>query len=122
MKIRLNTKKIYLAMAEKGLTVTEIAQKGGVSQQAVSNALNGNRVGKVKVVPAICAALGFKAQDIVIIEDQLRRRNGKETLMEGNCYDCSTCRYRYIHFPNMDDFEIFMQECLCDGEYYEEEQ
>ncbi len=69
MKIRLNTKKIYLAMAEKGLTVTEIAQKGGVSQQAVSNALNGNRVGKVKVVPAICAALGFKAQDIVIIED-----------------------------------------------------
>ena len=42
--------------------------------------------------------------------------------MEGNCYDCSTCRYRYIHFPNMDDFEISMQECLCDGEYYEEEQ
>lgn len=69
MKIKLNTKKIYLAMAEKGMTITEIAQQGGVSQQAVSNALNGNRVGKVKVVPAICAALGFKAQDIVIIED-----------------------------------------------------
>jgi transcriptional regulator with XRE-family HTH domain len=69
MKIKLDTKKIYLAMAEKGMTITEIAQQGGVSQQAVSNALNGNRVGKVKVVPAICAALGFKAQDIVIIED-----------------------------------------------------
>ena len=41
--------------------------------------------------------------------------------MEGNCFDCSTCRYRYIHFPNMDDFEISMQECLCDGEDYEEE-
>ena len=69
MKIKLNTKKIYLAMAEKGLTVTEIARAGGVSQQAVSNALNGNRVGKVKVVPAICQALGVSAKDIVIIED-----------------------------------------------------
>lgn len=69
MKIKLDTKKIYLAMAEKGLTITEIAQSGGVSQQAVSNALSGNRVGKVKVVPAICQALGFSAKDIVIIED-----------------------------------------------------
>ena len=69
MKIKLDTKKIYMAMAEKGLTVTEIAKAGGVSQQAVSNALNGNRVGRVKVVPAICNALGFSAKDIVIIED-----------------------------------------------------
>lgn len=69
MKIRLDTKKIYLAMAEKGITITEIAKAGGVSQQAVSNALNGNRVGRVKVVPAICQALGFSAQDIVVIED-----------------------------------------------------
>lgn len=69
MKIKLDTKKIYLAMVEKGLTVTEIAKAGGVSQQAVSNALSGNRVGKVKVVPAICQALGFSAKDIVIIED-----------------------------------------------------
>nr|WP_296458287.1 helix-turn-helix transcriptional regulator [uncultured Acetatifactor sp.] len=69
MKIRLDTKKIYLAMAEKGLTATEIARNGGVSQQAVSNALNGNRVGRVKVVPAICQALGVSAKDIVIIED-----------------------------------------------------
>lgn len=69
MKIKLDTKKIYLAMAEKGLTITEIAKSGGVSQQAVSNALNGNRVGKVKVVPAICQALELSAKDIVIIED-----------------------------------------------------
>lgn len=69
MKIKLDTKKIYLAMAEKGLTITEISKQGGVSQQAVSNALNGNRVGKVKVVPAICQALELSAKDIVIIED-----------------------------------------------------
>ncbi len=69
MKIKLNTKKIYLAMAEKGLTATEIAKQGGVSQQAVSNALNGNRMGRVKVVPAICKALELSAKDIVIIED-----------------------------------------------------
>lgn len=56
-------------MAEKGLTATEIAKKGGVSQQAVSNALNGNSIGKVKVVPAICKALDLSAKDIVIIED-----------------------------------------------------
>lgn len=69
MKMRLDTKKIYLAMVEKGLTATEIAKQGGVSQQAVSNALNGNRIGKVKVVPAICKALDLSAKDIVIIED-----------------------------------------------------
>lgn len=69
MKIKLDTKKIYLAMAEKGITITEIAKSGGISQQSVSNVLSGNRIGKVKVVPAICKALGFKAKDIVIIED-----------------------------------------------------
>lgn len=69
MKMRLDTRKIYLAMAEKGMTATEIAKQGDVSQQAVSNALNGNRMGRVKVVPAICKALGLSAKDIVIIED-----------------------------------------------------
>jgi transcriptional regulator with XRE-family HTH domain len=69
MKLRLDTKKIYLLMAERGITATEIAKQGGVSQQAVSNALNGNRIGKVKVIPAICQALDLKAKDIVIIED-----------------------------------------------------
>lgn len=69
MKIKLDTKKIYLAMAEKGLTITEIAKQGDVSQQAVSNALSGKSIGKVKVVPAICKALHLSAKDIVIIED-----------------------------------------------------
>lgn len=69
MKMKLDTKKIYLAMAERGLTATEIAKQGNVSQQAVSNALNGNRIGKMKVVPAICKALALSAEDIVIIED-----------------------------------------------------
>ena len=69
MKIKLDTKKIYLAMAERGITATEIAKQGGISQQAVSNALNGNRIGRAKVVPAICTVLGFSAKDIVIIED-----------------------------------------------------
>ncbi len=69
MKIKLDTKKIYLAMAEKGITATEIAKQVEVSQQAVSNALNGNRIGRVKVVPAICKALDLSAKDIVIIED-----------------------------------------------------
>lgn len=58
-----------MAMAEKGITATEIVRAGGVSQQAVSNVLNGNRVGRVKVVLAICQALGGSAKDIVIIED-----------------------------------------------------
>lgn len=69
MKIKLDTKKIYLAMAEHGINATEIARQGGVSQQAVSNALNGNHIGKAKVVPAICKALDLSAKDIVIIED-----------------------------------------------------
>lgn len=69
MKIKLDIKKIYYAMAENGITATEIAKIGNVSQQAVSNALNGNRVGRVKVVPAICKALDLSAKDIVVIED-----------------------------------------------------
>lgn len=69
MKIKLDTKKIYLAMAEKGITATDIAKQGGVTQQSVSNALNGNRIGRVKVVPAICKALELSAKDIVIVED-----------------------------------------------------
>lgn len=69
MKLKLDTKKIYFAMAERGITAAEIARQGGVSLSAVSNALNGNRVGKMKVIPAICKALGFSAKDIVIIED-----------------------------------------------------
>lgn len=36
--------------------------------------------------------------------------------MKTEYFDCSLCRYRNIHFPNMDDHEISMQECLCDGE------
>ncbi len=69
MKMRLDTKKIYLSMAEHGLTITDVAKQGGVTQQAVSNALSGKTVGKVKVVPAICKALDLSAKDIVIIED-----------------------------------------------------
>lgn len=69
MKIKLDTRKIYLAMAEKGITATEIAKQGGVSQQAVSSALNGSSIGRVKVVPAICKALDLSAKDIVIVED-----------------------------------------------------
>ena len=69
MRLKLNTQKIYLAMAERGITAMDIAKQGGVSQQAVSNALNGNRVGKMKVVPAICKALDLSTKDIVIIED-----------------------------------------------------
>lgn len=69
MKVKLDTKKIYLAMAEKGLTITEIAEQAGISQQAITNVLSGRRVGKVKVIPAICNALGLSAKDIVIIED-----------------------------------------------------
>lgn len=69
MKLKLDTKKIYLAMAERGITATEIARQGGVGQQAVSDALNGHRVGKTKVISEICKALGFKVKDIVIFED-----------------------------------------------------
>lgn len=69
LKIKLDTKKIYFKMAEKGISATDIAKSGGISQQAVSNALNGNRIGKTKVIPAICKTLGLSAKDIVIIED-----------------------------------------------------
>lgn len=69
MKIKLDTKKIYLAMAEKGVNGADIAKEAGVSGTAVYSVLNGNRVGSKKIVPAICKLLDFRAKDIVIIED-----------------------------------------------------
>ncbi len=69
MKIRLDTKKIYLAMAEKGVNGTELAKEIGVSQQAVSNVLNGKRIGKNKILPGLCQILELKIKDIVIFED-----------------------------------------------------
>lgn len=69
MKIKLDTKKIFLAMAERGIDGTELANEIGVSQQAVSSVLNGKRLGKNKIIPGICRVLNLKAKDIVIIED-----------------------------------------------------
>lgn len=69
MKIKLDTKKIFLAMAEKGLNGTDLARECGVSQQAISGALNGKYLGRTKVIPGICRVLGLKAKDIIIIED-----------------------------------------------------
>lgn len=69
MKIKLDTKKIYLAMAENGISPADIARECEVSQTAIYQVLNGKRVGKNKVVPGICRLLGFSAKDIVIIED-----------------------------------------------------
>lgn len=42
--------------------------------------------------------------------------------LKERCFDCLSCRYRYLHFPGMDDFKISTQECLCNGKDYEEEQ
>lgn len=69
MRIKLDTKKIYLAMAEKGLNGSDLAKEIGVSQQAVNSVLNGKRLGKTKIVPGLCKILGFSVKDIVIFED-----------------------------------------------------
>ena len=69
MRIRLDTKKIYLAMAERGINGTELANEIGVSQQAMSSVLNGKCLGKLKILPGLCKALNFKPEEIVIFED-----------------------------------------------------
>lgn len=69
MKVRLDTKKIYIAMVEKGYNGTDLAKRIGVTQQAVSSVLNGKYVGRGKIVPGLCKELGLETKDIVIIED-----------------------------------------------------
>ena len=69
MRIRLDTKKIYIAMAERGINGTELANKIGVSQQAMSSVLNGKCLGRTKILPGLCKALNFKAEEIIIFED-----------------------------------------------------
>lgn len=69
MRIRLDTKKIYIAMAERGINGTELANEIGVSQQAMSSVLNGKYLGRTKILPGLCKALNFKAEEIIIFED-----------------------------------------------------
>lgn len=69
MRMYVDVKQIYIAMAEKGLNGHELAQAAGISQQAVSQVLNGQRRGTTKVLGAICKALGLSAKDVLIVED-----------------------------------------------------
>ena len=68
MKFKVDTNKVYIAMIEKGMNGTDLAKAAGVTQQAVSNVLNGKNLGKAKTLPAICKVLDLQVKDIVIIE------------------------------------------------------
>ena len=65
MKMRLDTKKIYLAMAEKGLTATEIAGTTLIFPRR----LPFRALDTACWVTFPCKALDLEAKDIIIIED-----------------------------------------------------
>lgn len=67
MKIKLNTKAIYLAMAGKGLSGAELAKKAGVTQQAVSNILCRGTVCHSKVLPKVLEILELDIKDVAEI-------------------------------------------------------
>lgn len=69
MNLLIDTKQIYLAMAEKSYNGEDLAKAAGVSSAAVSAVLNGKRRGTTKVVGNICKALGLSVKDIVVFED-----------------------------------------------------
>lgn len=69
MTIRLDTKKIYAAMAAKGMNGTDLAREIGVSQSIISRVLLGKCIGKNKIIPGICKVLDLNAKEIIIVED-----------------------------------------------------
>lgn len=69
MKLKVDTKQVYLAMAEKGYNGADLAKAAGVAPTAVSNVLNGKRRGTTKVLGNICKALDLSAKDVLTVED-----------------------------------------------------
>lgn len=69
MNLFVDSKQIYLAMAEKGYNGADLAREANVSQQAVSNVLNGKRRGTTKVLGNICKALDLSIKEVLTVED-----------------------------------------------------
>lgn len=70
MKLKVDTKAVFLAMAEKGLSGRGLAKLAGVSQQSVCKVLNGDSLGTNKTLPAICNVLGLNVKDIVEVVEE----------------------------------------------------
>ena len=67
MKLLLDTKQIYLAMAEKGYNGADLAKAAGVSSAAVNTILNGKRRGTTKVLGNICKALDLPVKEVLSV-------------------------------------------------------
>jgi len=71
VKVLVDTKRIYLAMAEKGYNGADLAAAAEVTPAAVSNVLNGRRRGATKVLGNICKVLNLSVKDVLqIIETE----------------------------------------------------
>lgn len=69
MNLSVDTKQIYIAMAEKGYNGTDLANAAGVTPTAVNNVLNGRRRGTTKVLGNICKALDLSVKDVLQVVD-----------------------------------------------------
>ncbi|WP_313341187.1 helix-turn-helix domain-containing protein [Lacrimispora sp.] len=69
MKLLVDTKQVYIAMAEKGFNGADLAREAGVTPTAVSNVLNGKRRGTTKVLGNICKALDLSVRDVLQVEE-----------------------------------------------------
>lgn len=65
MNLSVDTKQIYIAMAEKGYNGTDLAKAAGVTPAAVNSVLNGKRRGTTKVLGSICKVLGLSIKDVL---------------------------------------------------------
>lgn len=67
MNLVVDIKRIYLAMAEKGYSGTDLAKAADVSVQAVNSVLNGRRKGTTKVLGNICKALDLPVKEVLSV-------------------------------------------------------
>lgn len=69
MKLKVNTEKLFIAMAEKGYNSSDLAKACGLSTSSISNVMTGARKGTSKVLGLMCKELGLPVKDVIIIED-----------------------------------------------------
>lgn len=66
--MRLDTEKIKKILLEKGLTITELAEKIGVTYASTHRVISGKSFPRPGTLKKICDELKVKAKDIIIYD------------------------------------------------------
>lgn len=69
--MKLSTFKMELAMADKCMTINDIAEAAGMKRQVITAIINGRRNPKPATIGIIARGLGVRVTDIIKKEDDI---------------------------------------------------